>query len=51
VDGEVSSFIYDDQVHLRRFKIWEVLWLLADQMAQKPKEEEYVEFICMLAVM
>jgi hypothetical protein len=51
VDGEVSSFVADDQVHLQRFKIWEVLWMLADQMAQKPNEEEYVELICMLTVM
>ena len=49
VDNEVSSFVADDQVHMQKF--WEVLWLLAEQMAQKLKEEEYVELICMLAVM
>ncbi|CAN6309459.1 unnamed protein product [Urochloa humidicola] len=40
IDGEVSSFIADDQAHPRRFEIWEVLRLLASQMAQKPEEEE-----------
>ncbi|CAD6273258.1 unnamed protein product [Miscanthus lutarioriparius] len=48
VDGEVSSFVADDQAHPRRFEIWEVLRLLADQMAQKPKEEEFIQFVCML---
>jgi hypothetical protein len=51
VDGEVSSFVADDQAHPRRFEIWEVLRLLADQMAQKPNEEESVELICVLAGM
>ncbi|KAG0516564.1 LOW QUALITY PROTEIN: hypothetical protein BDA96_09G014000 [Sorghum bicolor] len=50
VDGEVSSFVADDQAHPRRFEIWEVLRLLADQMRQKPKEEEeFVELICNIA--
>ncbi|KAK8444219.1 hypothetical protein SEVIR_9G100800v4 [Setaria viridis] len=40
VDGEVSSFVADDQAHPRCFEIWEVLRLLVDQMAQKPDEEE-----------
>ncbi|XP_062212332.1 putative pentatricopeptide repeat-containing protein At3g28640 [Phragmites australis] len=40
VDGEVSSFVADDQAHPRRFEIWEVLRLLADQMGRKPDEEE-----------
>ncbi|CAD6334899.1 unnamed protein product [Miscanthus lutarioriparius] len=51
VDGEVSSFVADDQAHPRRFEIWEVLRLLADQMTQKPKEEEFIEFVCMLSRM
>ena len=40
IDGEVSSFVADDQAHPRRFEIWEVIRLLAGQMAQKPDEEE-----------
>ncbi|KAL6843597.1 hypothetical protein ACP4OV_026659 [Aristida adscensionis] len=40
VDGEVASFVADDQAHPRRFEIWEVLRLLAEQMGQKPEEEE-----------
>ncbi|KAF8675437.1 hypothetical protein HU200_047807 [Digitaria exilis] len=44
VEGEVSSFVADDQAHPRRFEIWEVLRLLASQMAQKPDEEEETLF-------
>ncbi|XP_062214676.1 putative pentatricopeptide repeat-containing protein At3g28640 [Phragmites australis] len=40
VDGEVTSFVADDQAHPRRFEIWEVLRLLADQMGRKPDEED-----------
>ncbi|KAJ1273424.1 hypothetical protein BS78_06G279400 [Paspalum vaginatum] len=42
VDGQVSSFVANDQAHPRCFEIWEVLRLLADQMVQKPDEEELV---------
>ncbi|OEL25884.1 putative pentatricopeptide repeat-containing protein [Dichanthelium oligosanthes] len=46
VEGEVSSFVADDQAHPRRFEIWEVLWLLAGQMAQKSEEEETLFASC-----
>ncbi|CAL4918891.1 unnamed protein product [Urochloa decumbens] len=44
VDGGVSSFVANDQAHPRRFEIWEVLRLLAGQMAQNPDEEEETLF-------
>ncbi|KAG2535429.1 hypothetical protein PVAP13_9NG113900 [Panicum virgatum] len=44
IDGEVSSFVADDQAHPRRFEIWEVLRLLAGQMAQKQDEEDETLF-------
>lgn len=44
VDGEVSSFVADDQAHPRRFEIWDVLRLLADQMGHVPDEEEETLF-------
>uniref|UniRef100_A0A0D9XLU6 Pentacotripeptide-repeat region of PRORP domain-containing protein n=1 Tax=Leersia perrieri TaxID=77586 RepID=A0A0D9XLU6_9ORYZ len=40
VDGVVSSFVADDQAHQRRVEIWEVLWLLAEQMGGETDEEE-----------
>uniref|UniRef100_A0A0D9VYP1 Pentacotripeptide-repeat region of PRORP domain-containing protein n=1 Tax=Leersia perrieri TaxID=77586 RepID=A0A0D9VYP1_9ORYZ len=40
VEGVVSSFVADDQAHLRLVKIWEVLGLLADQMGREWDDEE-----------
>ncbi|XP_020163052.1 putative pentatricopeptide repeat-containing protein At3g28640 [Aegilops tauschii subsp. strangulata] len=43
VDGELSSFVADDQAHPRRFEIWDLLGLLADQMGLKSDEEDEEE--------
>jgi pentatricopeptide repeat protein len=44
VNGEVSSFVAGDQAHPRRFEIWDVLQLLAQQMGYRSDEEEETVF-------
>jgi hypothetical protein len=48
VDGELSSFVADDQAHPQRFEIWDVLGLLAEQMGPSPEEEEGTTLVTLL---